>query len=354
MKNASRTDEVPDSKLWATLYCAGFAISRIRELELAQFGLTLEQSSTLHILIDHGGSITIKEIIDETMRQPNSVYTLLNRMEKMGLISNSRKKEGGNTLFTITEKGRSALKKITVISLNEIFSVLQAKDKVKFMELLAILLNRARDLLGVEYVPPIMKFLNSEIPDKPKPKYFIADDGLPSNTTLWSILNGTRFAISRLRELELAKFGLTLEQSLMLGIMLDHSGVITMKEITDETMRQPNSAYTLLNRMEKMGLVSNTRKKEGGSTLFTITEDGEKLLKEITTISLNIVFSSLAAKEKVKLINLLTAITDKARNLLGIPYSPPIVHLLAGTKNLPATKKQNLTGGRGKKPGTSR
>jgi len=211
--------------------------------------------------------------------------------------------------------------------------VLQEEDKIRFVALLGSLLDRSRYLLGINYVPPIMKFLNSssEIPDKPKPKYFVTDKGLPSGITLWSILNGTRFAISRLRELELAKFGLTLEQSSILFILLEHDGTTNIKEITNETMRQLNSVYTLLNRMQKMGIVNRTRKKESGgsgSTLVTITEDGRSLFKKLPTVSLKLVFEPLGAQERMQLAEILRVLIERSRDLLGIPYTPPIMQSL--------------------------
>ncbi len=110
-----------DLQICGKLCCAGFAIYKLREMELANFGLTVEQSSILHIIFEHGGAMTIKEIIDETMRQPNSVYILLNKMVKMGLIHNSRGSKSRSTLISITEHGKSLLEKITNISLEEIF-----------------------------------------------------------------------------------------------------------------------------------------------------------------------------------------------------------------------------------------
>ena len=328
-----------DVRICGKLNCAGFAISRLREMELAKFGLTIEQSSILHIVFDHGGTMTIKEIIDETMRQPNSVYILLNKMVKMGLIHNRRGSKSGNALISITEHGKSLLEKISNISLEEIFSVLREKDKITLMDLLNRLLTRSRYLLGIGYVAPIAKLLNSEVPEKSKPKY----DGLPSVITLWSILNNTRFAISRLRELELAKFGLTIEQSSILHTVFDHGGTVTIKEIIDETMRQPNSVYILLNRIKKMGLIRNTEQKENGSTLISLTEGGESLLEKITNISFKVTISRLKAAEKVKFAEMLDMIVDKSRELLGIPFTPPIMQCLAeANKNAPIGRAKNM------------
>jgi DNA-binding MarR family transcriptional regulator len=328
-----------DVQICGKLYCAGFAINKLREMELANFGLTVEQSSILHIVFDHGGVTTIKEIIDETMRQPNSVYILLNKMVKMGLIHNSRESKNGSTLISITEQGKSLLEKITNISAGEIFSVLQEKDKITLMDLLNRLLTRSRYLLGIGYVAPIAKLLNSEVPEKSKPKY----SKQPSVITLWSTLINTKFAISRLRELELAKFGLTMEQSSILHIVVDHGGTVTIKEIIDETMHQPNSVYILLNRMKKMGLIRNVGQKAIGSASISLTEDGESLLKKITNISFKVTISRLKAAEKAKFVEMLYKIIDKSGELLGIHFMPPIMQYLEeANKNAPIERAKNI------------
>jgi len=334
-KNNYKICELTDVQICGKLYCAGFATYKLREMELAKFGLTVEQSSILHIVIDHGGSMTIKEIIDETMRQPNSVYILLNKLVKMGLIHKSRGSKSGNALVSITERGKSLLEKISSISLEEIFSVLPEKDKITLLDLLSRLLTWSRDLLGIGYEAPIARLLNNQPPKKSKPKY----DKQPPIITLWSILNNTRFAISRLRELELAKFGLTMEQSSIMHIVIDHGGAVTIKELIDETMHRPNSVYIILNRMKKMGLIRKTAQKENSSTLISLTEDGESLLKKITDISFKVTISRLKAAEKAKFVEMLYKIIDKTGELLGIPFTPPIMqHLAEADKNTPGGK----------------
>jgi DNA-binding MarR family transcriptional regulator len=331
--------ELTDVQICGKLYCAGFATYKLREMELTKFGLTVEQSSILHIVFDHGGAMTIKEITDETMRQPNSVYILLNKMAKMGLIHKTRGSKSGNALVSITEHGESLLEKITSISLEEIFSVLREKDRATLMDLLNRLLTWSRDLLGIGYVAPIAKLLKSEAPEKPKPKY----DRQPSVIKLWSILNYTKFAISRLRELELAKFGLTMEQSSILHIIVDHGGTVTIKEIIDETMHQPNSIYILLNRLRKMGLIRNVEPKENGGTSISLTEEGESLLEKITDISFEMTISRLKAAEKAKFVEILYKIIDKSGELLGIHFTPPIMqHLAEADKNATIVTVKNI------------
>jgi DNA-binding MarR family transcriptional regulator len=199
------------------------------------------------------------------------------------------------------------------------------------MDLLNRLLTRSRYLLGIGYMTPIAKLLNREVPKKPKPKF----SQQPSVVRLWLILNNTRFAISRLRELELAKFGMTMEQSSILHIVSDHGGIVTIKEIIDETMHQPNSVYILLNRMRKMGLICNIKQKESGSTLISLTEDGENLRKKLTNVTFKVTISRLKAAEKAKFVEILYKIIDKSGELLGIHFMPPIMQWLEETNKNP-------------------
>jgi DNA-binding MarR family transcriptional regulator len=223
--------------------------------------------------------------------------------------------------------------------LEEIFSVLREKDKIILLGLLNKLLTRSRYLLGIGYVAPIAKLLNSEAPEKSKSKF----DRQLSDIMLWSILNNTKFAISRLRELELAKFGLTMEQSSIMHIVVDHGGTVTIKEIIDETMHQPNSVYILLNRMKKMGFIYSTKQKEFGSPLISLTEDGESLLNKITNITFKVTISRLNAAEKAKFVEMLYKIIDKSGELLGIHFLPPIMQYLdEANKSAPIVRAKNI------------
>ena len=84
-------NNMTDTDLWCLLVRTWYAISRLRELELAQFGLTIEQSSILKIIYVRGGRSTAKELEYLTMRRQHSISTLINRMHKRGLID--KKKE---------------------------------------------------------------------------------------------------------------------------------------------------------------------------------------------------------------------------------------------------------------------
>jgi len=309
-----------NTKFWAILNGARFAIYRLRELELAQFDLTIEQSSILFILKDHGGSTNIQELIDETMRQPNSVYTLINRMSKMGLVSKIERSDEKRVIIAITQQGETLLKSPTTISLDMVFSCLSVQEQIQMAGLLNPLIDKARELLGTPFKFPFIRYKQAG----KAIREWKLDENLPS-TKLWAILNCAGFAIYRLRELELARFDLTIEQSSVLYLLKDHQGSAAIRDLIEESMRQPNSVYTQINRMSKMGLVSKVEKSDEKRVMIAITKQGENVLKKATAVSLEMAFCDLPVKDKVKLADLLNRLIEKARDMLGMHNKIPFL-----------------------------
>jgi DNA-binding MarR family transcriptional regulator len=134
----------------------GFIISRARELELANFGLTLEQGVLLHTLIKLGGSATLNEIATSTVRQYHSVSTLVNRMSRSGLVKKVKYSDKKKFQVSITDKGLNTYGKATCNSLDMIFSVLPRKDQKTFARYLQLLSTRAREVLGLDYKHPFL------------------------------------------------------------------------------------------------------------------------------------------------------------------------------------------------------
>ena len=91
---------------------------------------------------------------------------------------------------------------------------------------------------------------------------------------LWRLLDHTRFVISRSREKELARFGMTPEQAHVLDILHQSGGKATIQEIVNITMRQHHSISTLVGRRAKQGPV----KKNTGAppTPASITSTSRK------------------------------------------------------------------------------
>jgi DNA-binding MarR family transcriptional regulator len=131
-------------------------ISRARELELASFGLTLEQGVLFHTLIKMGGSATLDEISEKTMRQYHSVSTLVNRMARLGLLKKVKYSDKKKFQVSITDKGLNIYSKATCNSLNMIFSVLTTEDQKIFTKYLQLLTEKARKLLALDYKHPFL------------------------------------------------------------------------------------------------------------------------------------------------------------------------------------------------------
>lgn len=136
-----------DFKLWRFLDHTRYAISRVRELELARFGLTPEQAYVLDLLTDRGGSTTMNDIMDMTLRQHHTISTLVARMAKHGLVKKTRSPSDGRKYkIEITKNGRELFQRVTRESIVEAFSALSKEEKRELSALLKRLLTRAYEL----------------------------------------------------------------------------------------------------------------------------------------------------------------------------------------------------------------
>jgi DNA-binding MarR family transcriptional regulator len=308
-------DSLTNYDLWASLDASGFAVYRLRELELAQFDLTIEQAAILRLLKTLRRGTTVKEIKDFTLRQQNSISILINRMVGTGLVTRERKPGERDLTVIITEEGRRLLKKISSTCLQEAFSVLSQDRKVELSRSLSSLYQKARSLLVPEK-PPFMQYIDRDNPATPSIDEVNSND-VPSDYLLWSRIDGARFAVSRLRELELAPFSLSVEQATILRVLHDHADSLTFRDLEDASLRQHHSVSTLINRMTKMGLTRIEGRPRRERYRIFITPRGKKLLAGIKTISIDMVFSSLTTSEKRELRISLLSIYRKARALLG-------------------------------------
>lgn len=152
-----------DNYLWVLLQQARSTLSRARDLELAQYGLTIEQMSILHTLMINGGSATIDEIAATTVRQKNSVTTLVERMSKAGLVKKEKSKQDKKYRISLTEKSQTFIANIPRKSIEMVFEGFADEDKEQLAKYLENIVDTGHDLLGKNYVPPFL------LP-KPSPK----------------------------------------------------------------------------------------------------------------------------------------------------------------------------------------
>jgi DNA-binding MarR family transcriptional regulator len=142
-----------DFKLWRFLGHTSYAISRVREVELAGFGLTPEQAYVLDILSVRGGSTTMNDIMYMTLRQHHTISTLVDRMAKHGLVQKTRSAtDGRKYTIVMTKKGRELFQRVTKESIVEAFSALSKEEKRELSALLKRLLTKAYKLNGKQFV----------------------------------------------------------------------------------------------------------------------------------------------------------------------------------------------------------
>jgi DNA-binding MarR family transcriptional regulator len=157
--------------------------------------------------------------------------------------------------------------------------------------------------------------------DKPRWQGMATD----TDFSLWRVLDHTRFMIARSREMELAKYDLTPEQSHVLDILQESNGSTTINQLVVITQRQHHSISTLIDRMTKQGLV--TKQKAGIDQRkyeVVITDKGKELVTKMTRDSIRIIFSGLSEEDKKRLHSYLSLLVKEAYRVLRRNPAPGI------------------------------
>ncbi|HEX7474660.1 MAG TPA: MarR family transcriptional regulator [Dehalococcoidales bacterium] len=303
-------------ELWSLFDRTRFAIGRLRELELARYGLSIEQSAVLYIITNWGGSVVAKDLENATMRQHHSISSLINGMNKTGLVR--KVKTPGEKRFTIeiTEEGHNFYSQATTASLQESISVLSAKDRQQLIAFLVALLEHSRRLLGLPQDESILIAKNSGLYES------------LSVHEIWSLLDRTGFAIARLRDLELVNFNITIPQASVLHVLSDRGGSTNLKELENVTMRQQHSISSLIIGMVNLGLVRRVKNADEKWSSIVLTDKGNKLCSSLAINSLETAFAVVSKQDQQVLATVLEMLLERARYLLGISYQPPFIRYL--------------------------
>lgn len=164
----------------------------------------------------------------------------------------------------------------------------------------------------------------NNIAKQPKKQRYLFD--IPSlNMSLWVLLDQTGDLVAKARELELRHFKLTRAQAAILYILIFEDKGLTISEISNWNMREPNSVLSLVNRMEGRGLLKKTRAPGRDKIVINITEAGSKLYKALTRQSIEMIFSALTEEEKQQFKTCLFKVRGKSRELLGMDFKPPFL-----------------------------
>jgi DNA-binding MarR family transcriptional regulator len=297
-----------DRQLWSLLDFVHFAVARVRSMELAPFGITVEQAALLFFVQQRGGVTIAKQIEELTFKQHNSISASVNRMCRLGLMTRRPAPGKRSKEIMLTSKGESILRTIPMGSLKVVFGVLEVRERREFSDCLHTLLGRAKELLGTPTITPFMKHLGGE----DSAQHDIRDKN-PSEHSLWSALDGATFCISRLRQMELTKFGLTVEQSSVIQVLGSEGR--TAKTLSQMTLRQHNSISIITSRMIRTGLLEK-EKFPGRASIIRLTRKGVNLREGVSWNALALTFSSLTSDQRTQLREILSCLRVRVMSLL--------------------------------------
>ena len=132
------------------------AILRARNKELRQYSLTPIKAAVLLVTKAIDGKTTPAEISRWLFRRPPSVFGLLGRMEKQGLIRQSKNLDRKNMVrVEISEKGLQAYhQSLKRDSIHKIMSSISDEEKEQLKSLLYKIRNSALEEIRIEHELP--------------------------------------------------------------------------------------------------------------------------------------------------------------------------------------------------------
>jgi DNA-binding MarR family transcriptional regulator len=147
-----------------------------------------------------------------------------------------------------------------------------------------------------------------------------------TEVNLYILLDQTDSIVTNAVELEIKHLKMTQPQVRVLTMLSREDKPVTLDELANWTLKEFNSVSTLINRMEKKGLVKKTKTNGDLKTYVTLTEKGSELYhKQVTERSIHLIFEKLTAKEREQLESILKKVRNTTRDLLGMDYRPPFL-----------------------------
>jgi DNA-binding MarR family transcriptional regulator len=143
---------------------------------------------------------------------------------------------------------------------------------------------------------------------------------------LYILLDQTRDLVTNAVELELKHLRMTQPQVKVLTMLSREDRPVTLDELANWTLKEFNSVSTLINRMEKKGLVRKIKKDGDLKTYIALTEKGSDLYhSQVTERSIHLIFNELSQEEKKQLKDLLMKVRNTTRELMGLDFKPPFL-----------------------------
>jgi DNA-binding MarR family transcriptional regulator len=146
----------PDYQLWVLLQQARDAANKVREREVAKYGLTAIQAAVLFVISSNGGQATSTTISDWLLREQHTVSSTLSRMERYGLVKKIKNPaKHGELTVNLTAKGKKACRKIGNIEIiKELLSGIPKENRQQFFSYLKNIRDKALTHLFTEKTTP--------------------------------------------------------------------------------------------------------------------------------------------------------------------------------------------------------
>ena len=142
----------------------------------------------------------------------------------------------------------------------------------------------------------------------------------------YGLLDSTRDLIFKAIEMELAQYQMSAPQVKVLDTLVRSDGELTLRQLSESTVKELNSVSALVTRMVKKGLVKKIKKPDDGKIYIVITETGKDVFENtVTEKSIHLIFETLSDSEVIQLRTLLSKLHNRARTLLGLDYKPPFL-----------------------------
>ena len=150
--------------------------------------------------------------------------------------------------------------------------------------------------------------------------------------SLWILLNHTRHAIYRARELELSQYGITNEQARLLFAvnMLKEKAIPT--EIAKHAFRETHTISSLVDRMAKKGLVKRVKDPNSKRIVrIVLTDEGQEVLHQaMRRESLHKIISGLSETQHEQFKSCLKVLMQRSLKELRVQYKEPESQTMLG------------------------
>ena len=142
---------------------------------------------------------------------------------------------------------------------------------------------------------------------------------------LWLLLEQTRNAIFKARELELEQYGVSTVQSGVMFVIHTLGGRARPAEIARWLVREPHSISGLLSRMERDGLLRREPDPERKNAVAIVLTDKGRHICDMTfkRESVKQILSSLEDSERGQLMRTLIKLRDRALKDRRVRNRPP-------------------------------